>query len=99
MARVPADATAFAHRDAIVMASVIAHGEAPYEDGQGVCARPTRRTSRPVHRRVLELPRRGGRGAAARQAYPGATYERLVQVKRRVDPENVFHGNHNIRPD
>ena len=37
--------------------------------------------------------------ARLHQAYPGATYERLVQVKRRVDPENLFRGNHNIRPD
>jgi hypothetical protein len=36
--------------------------------------------------------------ARLRQAYPGATLERLVQVKRRVDPENVFRGNHDIRP-
>lgn len=27
-----------------------------------------------------------------------ATYERLVQVKRRYDPDNVFHRNHNIDP-
>ena len=31
--------------------------------------------------------------------YPGATYERLVRVKRRVDPDNVFHANQNIRSD
>ena len=37
--------------------------------------------------------------ARLHQAYPGATYERLVPVKRRVDPENLFRGNHNIRPD
>lgn len=34
---------------------------------------------------------------AVRAAY-GPNWERLVAVKRRVDPENVFHRNHNIPP-
>jgi hypothetical protein len=34
---------------------------------------------------------------AVRVAY-GPNYDRLVQVKRRHDPENVFHLNHNIDP-
>jgi FAD/FMN-containing dehydrogenase len=34
---------------------------------------------------------------AIRGAY-GPNYDRLVEVKRRVDPENVFHHNHNIVP-
>jgi hypothetical protein len=32
-----------------------------------------------------------------RAAYRG-NYERLVQVKRRYDPTNLFHINHNIPP-
>ncbi|TFW31448.1 FAD-binding oxidoreductase [Massilia horti] len=36
-------------------------------------------------------------GARIREAY-GANYERLVQVKRRYDPENLFHFNHNVPP-
>ena len=31
--------------------------------------------------------------------YPSATYERLAAVKRQYDPENVFAGNHNVRPE
>ena len=34
---------------------------------------------------------------AVRAAY-GPNYDRLVEVKRRVDPENVFHHNHNVAP-
>jgi FAD/FMN-containing dehydrogenase len=35
--------------------------------------------------------------ARVRAAYRG-NYERLVQVKRRYDPTNLFHINHNIPP-
>ena len=34
----------------------------------------------------------------ARSAYPAPVYERLRQIKRRVDPENVFRANVNIPP-
>jgi FAD/FMN-containing dehydrogenase len=34
---------------------------------------------------------------AVRGAY-GPNYDRLVELKRRYDPENVFHHNHNIQP-
>jgi FAD/FMN-containing dehydrogenase len=34
---------------------------------------------------------------AIRAAY-GPNYERLREIKRRYDPENVFHLNHNVAP-
>jgi FAD/FMN-containing dehydrogenase len=36
-------------------------------------------------------------GEAVRAAY-GPNYDRLVEAKRRYDPDNVFHLNHNIDP-
>ena len=34
---------------------------------------------------------------AIRAAY-GPNFERLREIKRRYDPDNVFHLNHNIAP-
>jgi hypothetical protein len=34
-----------------------------------------------------------------RRAYPPATLKRLAQVKRRYDPDNLFHLNLNVAPD
>jgi FAD/FMN-containing dehydrogenase len=30
--------------------------------------------------------------------YPAETYRRLAAVKRQYDPDNLFAGNHNVRP-
>jgi FAD/FMN-containing dehydrogenase len=38
-----------------------------------------------------------GRGRV-REAYPGRTWDRLVEVKRRYDPDNLFRLNQNIPP-
>jgi FAD/FMN-containing dehydrogenase len=50
--------------------------------------------------RVLDLVARlvdGVLDAALRAAY-GPNGDRLAKVKRRYDPDNVFHVNHNITP-
>jgi FAD/FMN-containing dehydrogenase len=33
-----------------------------------------------------------------RDAYPGATWDRLAAIKRTYDPGNLFRGNQNIPP-
>jgi FAD/FMN-containing dehydrogenase len=99
MARVPAEATAFAHRDRPIMAGV----GCVYEDARD---RPThdawadgfatalRQGSTGVYVNFLtnEGPGR------VREAYPGPTWDRLVEVKRRYDPDNLFRRNQNIPP-
>jgi FAD/FMN-containing dehydrogenase len=41
----------------------------------------------------------GDEGAERVQAaYPGATWDRLVDIKRRYDPGNVFRINQNVPP-
>jgi FAD/FMN-containing dehydrogenase len=99
MARVPNDATAFAHRDGGVMVTVNAmyldEGEKETHDAW-------------VARVADSL---GGNGAGGyvgflgevdeptrRAAYPGGNWERLRELKRRYDPDNLFRLNHNIPP-
>jgi 5'-nucleotidase len=36
--------------------------------------------------------------ARVRDAYPGPTWDRLVEIKRRYDPTNLFRLNQNIPP-
>jgi FAD/FMN-containing dehydrogenase len=100
MARVPADATAFAHRDRRFMAGVGAvyehAADRPTHDAwaDGFAA-ALRRDGRPgVYVNFLsdEGPDR------VREAYPGPTWDRLVEVKRRWDPHNLFRRDQNIPP-
>jgi FAD/FMN-containing dehydrogenase len=97
MARVPADATSFAHRSAPIMTAVMAHDEGDPAAATALADHlhgAISGSAAGVYANFL-----GNEGdARLRQAYPAATYERLAAVKRRVDPSNVFRGNHNIRP-
>ena len=100
MARVPADATAFAHRQSPMMINVAAIYD-PSTSERSEHAAWARRLS-------AELDD-GDPGAYAglladegeqrvRAAYPGATWERLGAVKATYDPDNVFRLNQNIPP-
>lgn len=92
--RVDEDATAFANRAAPYIANVVA----TWTDEAGTDAHVAwaRRTYDALDcvgsdaGYVNFIDEEPGR---ARSVYPGATYRRLQEVKRRVDPENVFRGN------
>jgi FAD/FMN-containing dehydrogenase len=99
MARVPVDATAFAHRHRRIMAAVGCvyeqAADRPANDAWADRFAAALRQGDPgVYVNFLsdEGPER------VRQAYPGATWDRLVEVKRRYDPGNLFRRNHNIPP-
>ena len=49
-----------------------------------------------VARAADERP--GCRAARVREAYPSSTWERLVAIKGRYDPTNLFRLNQNIPP-
>jgi hypothetical protein len=98
MARVPADATAFAHRDRRIMVNVAAMHEQEEASTQEAWVTG-----------LAAALRQGSDGAYVnflaedgqeriREAYPGPTWERLAAIKRRYDPTNLFRLNHNIAP-
>jgi FAD/FMN-containing dehydrogenase len=99
MARVPADATAFAHRDRRIMVAI----GAVYED-----AAETPKHEAWLNTYVAAL-HQGNSGvyvnflsdegeARVREAYPKATWDRLAAIKARYDPTNLFRLNQNIPP-
>jgi FAD/FMN-containing dehydrogenase len=98
VARVPDDATAFAHRQRRVMVNVAAMYERPDEAAEhkpwvdGLAA--ALRQDDGVYVNFL-ADEGGGR---VREAYPGPTWDRLAAIKARYDPTNLFRLNQNIPP-
>jgi FAD/FMN-containing dehydrogenase len=100
MARVPAEATAFAHRSARIMVNVAALYERPDQAPE----------HEPWLSSFAAALRQEGEGGAyvgflgnegegrIHDAYPGSTWERLAAIKRRYDPTNLFRLNQNIPP-
>jgi FAD/FMN-containing dehydrogenase len=99
MARVPADATAFVHRDAAVMVAVLDPYEDPATEAEQVAwteglHEALAPNSVGVYSNFLE---REGEDRVV-EAYGASTYQRLSLIKRRYDPTNLFHHNQNIPP-
>ncbi len=98
-ARVPNEATAYAHRDAPIMTSVVAFYTSP-EDRivRDRWAAEFAAALRP-RPKAAYVNFTGNEGQSrVRDAYPGATWDRLAAVKRRFDPDNLFRLNQNIPP-
>jgi FAD/FMN-containing dehydrogenase len=96
--RVPADATAFAHRDAEAMIVGMLMLPATATDAEADQALvPWRALA--AHGTGTYINFQGSATAAdLTAAYPPATYTRLATVKRTYDPANRFTLNHNIKP-
>jgi FAD/FMN-containing dehydrogenase len=99
MARVPADATAFAHRDKRVMANVASMSLTM--EGLPERAAWVRELSADLNQGddSAYVGFLGDEGEQrVRAAYPARTWERLAAIKAKYDPENVFRVNQNIAP-
>lgn len=97
--RVARDAMAYAHRDAKFVLNVHGRWESPAQDTTCIAwARDFFRASAPYASAGaytnFMTDDEDNRVAAAY----GSNYDRLVQLKKRYDPENVFHLNQNIKP-
>jgi hypothetical protein len=100
VARVPADATAYAHRKSRIMLNLAAF----YDGSEG----DRGKKNRWLHDFAMALDQ-GDTGAyvnfvgdegeeRVRAAYPGATWDRLRTIKAKYDPNNLFRLNQNIPP-
>jgi FAD/FMN-containing dehydrogenase len=98
MGRVPEAATAFAHRDKLFMINIM--NSAPDADGL-----ERQQPWLEAFWRAMQPWADGGyvgfmmdEGAERVRAGYGANYPRLVEIKNRYDPDNVFQVNQNIAP-
>jgi FAD/FMN-containing dehydrogenase len=100
MARVPADATAFAHRQSRMMINVAAIYDPSTsersEHAAWACGLSAELDDGDAGAYAGLLADEGEQ--RVRAAYPGATWERLAAVKATYDPDNVFRLNQNIPP-
>ena len=102
VARVPADGTAFVHRDAGYLCWIVsswppdAAGDA---DVHVAWARETAAALRPYETGGAYVNALGAESSARVRSAYGSNWNRLVDLKRRWDPENVFQLNQNIPPE
>jgi hypothetical protein len=99
VARVPMEATAYAHRKSRIMVNVAALYQRPEEAAEHEAwasrfAEALNQGDTGVYVNFL-----GNEGEARdRDAYPGSTWDRLRQIKARNHPPNLYRLNQNIPP-
>jgi hypothetical protein len=98
-ARVPAEATAFAHRVNRIMTIVVASYATPDERDrrQAWVDELAARLDEGLIGVYVNFLSGEGPGRI-RAAYPGPTLDRLAAIKARYDPTNLFRSNENIAP-
>jgi FAD/FMN-containing dehydrogenase len=99
IARVPVDATAYAHRSGRIMVNLAAfyQGDADRSAKQQWLDEFAARLDQGDSAAYVNFL--GDEGPErVRAAYPSATWERLARIKRRYDPENIFRLNQNVPP-
>jgi len=98
--RVPADATAYPHRDVNFVMNVHTRWGDPAEDGACIGWARTFFDAMAPHATggvyVNFMPE--DEAQRVRRGAYGANYERLSRLKARYDPENLFQRNQNIAP-
>ncbi|HME62525.1 MAG TPA: BBE domain-containing protein, partial [Candidatus Binatia bacterium] len=97
--RIAADATAYAHRDAKFVLNVHGRWEQAKEDQKCIAwAREFFNASAPYASAGAYVNFMTAEEVDRVAAAYGSNYGRLAKIKKRYDPENVFHLNQNIKP-
>lgn len=98
MNQVPTDATAYPHRDATYVMNVHTRWESPARDDECIAwAREFYEEMAPHAIGGVYVNFISDREGEESLAY-GENYDRLAEIKRRYDPENVFQTNQNVTP-
>ena len=94
------DDSAFSHRNILMEFVASAAWTDPAEDDQRITAARRYGAALEPFASGVYVNVLGDEGeAGVRRAYPAAKLARLAALKRRYDPDNLFHLNQNIRPD
>jgi FAD/FMN-containing dehydrogenase len=97
--RVPGDATAFAHRDATFATVIAGMWPDPAQNEANIAwVRAYYDATAPHSETGGYVNFMSGDDQGRVPANYGANYERLRDVKRTYDPDNLFHMNQNIKP-
>jgi len=99
MARVPSDATAFAHRAKPMLVNVAAFYQGEEDRAKRLAwVKEFKDALRPPDDSAYVGFLTDDGEARIHGAYPGATWDRLVRVKAAYDPTNLFRLNQNVSP-